>query len=78
MQKGKAKSSTGKQQQILKSDKYSVLRHKLNGPLTTMRLYSEALLSGSVGDLTPGQRHYVQEVHDASKKLILEVKRLKK
>ncbi|MFA5134375.1 MAG: histidine kinase dimerization/phospho-acceptor domain-containing protein [Patescibacteria group bacterium] len=55
----------------------STVSHKLKGPLTTINLYTEALLSGSVGNLSDEQRQYVQEVHDASKKMVVYVKDLK-
>ncbi|MFA6097990.1 MAG: histidine kinase dimerization/phospho-acceptor domain-containing protein [Patescibacteria group bacterium] len=48
----------------------SQVSHSLKGPLTTMHLYSEALLSGSVGKLTDEQKEYVNEIHQASQKMV--------
>ena len=52
--------------------------HKLKGPLTTINLYTEALLSGSVGQLSAEQKEYIQEVHDASRKMVTHLKTLRK
>ncbi|MDD5040621.1 MAG: histidine kinase dimerization/phospho-acceptor domain-containing protein [Patescibacteria group bacterium] len=51
----------------------ATVTHKLKSPLTTINLYSEALLSGSVGTLTPEQSEYVQEISKASKKMVVYV-----
>jgi len=65
--------ATPEQQQLI-----STISHKLKGPLTTINLYTEALLSGSIGELNAEQKEYIQEVHDASKKMVLYVKDLRK
>ena len=54
----------------------SEISHEVKGPLTTINLYSEALISGSVGPLTDEQKDYLNEIHTASKKLITRVNAL--
>lgn len=41
--------------------------HKLRSPLTSIRMYSEALLDDPA--LTAEQKDYLQEIHDASKRM---------
>jgi len=52
--------------ELKKLDKlHPLVVHKLRTPLTTIRMYSEALLSDEhVTD--PGVKDYIQEIHDAS------------
>ncbi|MFA5052361.1 MAG: histidine kinase dimerization/phospho-acceptor domain-containing protein [Patescibacteria group bacterium] len=50
--------------------------HKIKGPLTTIQLYTEALSTGTVGALTPEQKDYVNEIHNASTRLIATLKEL--
>lgn len=67
-----------KAEDALRSKFVSEAAHKLKGPLTTINLYTEALLSGSVGELNAEQKEYIQEVHDASKKMVMHLKVLRK
>lgn len=46
------------------------LIHELRGPLTTMRLNTEVLLSGRLGKLTQEQEEYLKEVYSASEKQV--------
>ncbi len=51
--------------------------HEIKGPLTTIHLYAEALLTGNVGKLTREQKEYVEEIHTASKKMVATINRLR-
>lgn len=48
----------------------SLVTHQLKAPLTTIHLYSEALQTGSLGALNKEQKEYVQEIYQASEKMI--------
>lgn len=67
-----------KAEDALQSKFVSEAAHKLKGPMTTINLYTEALLSGSVGELSTEQKEYIQEVHDASRKMVTQLKALRK
>jgi len=56
----------------------STISHKLKSPLTTINLYSEAMLTGSVGKVSDEQREYLEEIHQASKKMVQNVNDLMK
>ncbi len=71
-------SSKQEAKDALQSKFISEAAHKLKGPLTTINLYTEALLSGSVGELNQEQKEYIQEVHDASRKMVVHIKTLRK
>lgn len=47
------------------TDNFRELRHELKGPLTTINLYTEGLLSGMVGPLTEEQKNYIEELRRA-------------
>ncbi len=47
----------------------SVASHQLRTPLTTIRWYSEMLLSGDAGDLTEAQRDFLNEIHGGAERL---------
>lgn len=47
-------------------DELRTFRHELKTPLTTVSLYSEALLNGQVGNLTEEQEDYIQEIQKAA------------
>lgn len=52
-----------------KSGFISVASHQLRTPLTTIRWYAEMLLSGDVGDPTPSQRDFLNEIHGGAERL---------
>lgn len=52
------------------------ISHQLKQPLTTINLYSEALLAGHVGPLNEQQLDYLREIHEASKKLVQTVNQI--
>jgi len=56
----------------------SKARHKIKGPLTTIHLYTEALLSGSVGKISKEQKDYLDEIYKATKKIINDINDLSK
>lgn len=52
-----------------KSGFISVASHQLRTPLTTIRWYSEMLLSEDVGVLSPAQQDFLKEVHSGAERL---------
>ncbi|MBI5798917.1 MAG: PAS domain-containing protein [Candidatus Yonathbacteria bacterium] len=52
-----------------KSGFISVASHQLRTPLTSIRWYSEMLLSGDVGQLNKAQRDFLEEVHGGAERL---------
>ncbi len=52
-----------------KSGFISIASHQLRTPLTTIRWYSEMLLSGDAGVLTPSQRDFLDEIHGGAERL---------
>ncbi len=52
-----------------KSGFISVASHQLRTPLTTIRWYSEMLLSGDAGALTESQRDFLDEIHGGAERL---------
>jgi signal transduction histidine kinase len=52
-----------------KSEFVSLASHQLKTPLTAIRWLAESLLSTKSDPLTDAQRHYVNEIHDASRRM---------
>ncbi|MBI5400883.1 MAG: HAMP domain-containing protein [Candidatus Yonathbacteria bacterium] len=52
-----------------KSGFISVASHQLRTPLTSIRWYSEMLLSGDVGSLNEAQKDFMTEVHSGAERL---------
>lgn len=52
-----------------KSGFISVASHQLRTPLTTIRWYSEMLLSEDAGKLSPAQQDFLKEVHSGAERL---------
>jgi signal transduction histidine kinase len=52
------------------------ISHQVKQPLTTINLYSEALLAGHVGALNEQQRDYLREIHTASQKLVQAINKI--
>ncbi|KKU82187.1 MAG: Multi-sensor signal transduction histidine kinase [Parcubacteria group bacterium GW2011_GWA1_47_8] len=52
-----------------KSGFISVASHQLRTPLTTIRWYSEMLLSGDAGDVSDSQRDFLNEIHGGVERL---------
>lgn len=63
---------------MINADEYAILRHELKGSLTTIRLYTESLLSESSGPLTAEQREHLEEIASANATLISRVSKLGK
>lgn len=59
------------------ADSFTEIRHELKTPLTTIRLYTEALLHESTDSLTDEQREYIQEIAKASTTMLASVDKLR-
>lgn len=55
----------------------SSLTHELKAPLTTIHLYAEALISGSMGSLNSDQKDYLLQIHTSAKKAIDKINELR-
>lgn len=53
-----------------KTEFVSLASHQLRTPLATIRWYTEMLLSGDVGDMTPKQKEYVENLFSVDKEMI--------
>jgi two-component system CheB/CheR fusion protein len=54
----------------MKSEFVSLTSYQLRTPLTSMKWYSEMLLGGDVGELTPKQKKYVGELYQGNERMI--------
>ncbi len=53
-----------------RSEFISLVSHQLRTPLSTLNWYTESLLDGDTGKLTPKQRDYTHELYDATQRMI--------
>jgi len=53
-----------------KTEFVSLASHQLKTPLSSINWYTEMLLSGDTGKMTPMQKKYIQEVHSGNKRMI--------
>ncbi|GAW51540.1 MULTISPECIES: sensor histidine kinase [unclassified Nocardioides] len=61
---------------VVKRDLVATVNHELRTPLTSILGYTDVLLDGSVGDLTPLQHRMVQRVESNSQRLLTLVENL--
>lgn len=62
----------------INQEQINLLNHKLKGPLTTLNLYTEALLTSNSENLSEQQKDYINEISKASKKMINNINELLK
>jgi signal transduction histidine kinase len=48
----------------------SVASHQLRTPLTSMRWFSEMLMGGDAGEISPEQRHFVERIYEGTERMV--------